>query len=137
MKKIPLIIFLSVILPITFFARINLFNANSNYVFAASDTKAIVACTDDCNFDSLMATINNIINFLLFIVATPLFAIGFCYAGVLYMFSGGSSENVGTAKSIIKNLFIGYLLALLAWVIVKTIMVSLGFSDLGLFLNLG
>lgn len=91
---------------------------------------------NDCGFDDLMGLINKVINFLLFVIATPLVAIGLCYAGFLYISSGGSSEKVGQAKSILINLVVGYIVALIAWVVVKTIMVSLGFDSTGIFLEI-
>ncbi len=97
---------------------------------------AEVVFQNNCGFDDLMTLINKVINFLLFVIATPLVAIGVCYAGFLYLTSGGSSEKTGQAKSILMNLVIGYIVALLAWVVVKTIMVSLGFNATGIFLEI-
>ncbi|HUC88524.1 MAG TPA: pilin [Candidatus Paceibacterota bacterium] len=81
-----------------------------------------------CNFDSLMTLINNVINFLLITIVTPLVALILVYAGFLMIFSGGSSEKVTKAKSIIKNVVIGFVIALAAWLVVKTILVTLGFT---------
>jgi len=84
--------------------------------------------TNPCNFDYFMLLINNVITFLLFYFATPLAAIALCYAGALLLFSGGNSEKMTKAKHIIKNVLIGYLLALAAWLIIKTIFSTLGFK---------
>lgn len=81
-----------------------------------------------CNFEYFMQLINNVITFLLFYLATPIAAIALCYAGALLLFSGGSSEKITKAKKIIKNIVIGYVLALAAWLIVKTIFSALGFK---------
>ena len=81
-----------------------------------------------CDFNSLMTLINNVINFLLITLATPLFALILIYVGWLYLSSGGSSENVTKAKKILKNAFIGYVIALAAWLIVKVILTTLGFD---------
>ncbi len=81
-----------------------------------------------CGFDYIMLLINNIISFLLFFFATPLAAIALCYAGALMLFSGGSPEKLTKAKTIIKNVVIGYILALAAWLIVNTIFTTLGFT---------
>jgi hypothetical protein len=81
-----------------------------------------------CDFNTLMTLINNVINFLLITLATPLFALILIYVGWLYLSSGGSSENVTKAKKILKNAFIGYVIALAAWLIVKTILTTLGFT---------
>lgn len=84
--------------------------------------------TKPCDFNSLMTLINSVINFLLITLATPLFALILIYVGWLYLSSGGSSENVTKAKKILKNAFIGYVIALAAWLIVKTILTTLGFT---------
>ncbi|MEA3398995.1 MAG: hypothetical protein U9R00_00575 [Patescibacteria group bacterium] len=89
-----------------------------------------------CDFNYFMELINNIITFVLFYLATPLFAILFAYAGFLYLFAGTSENRVGKAKTILKNALFGYLVALAAWLIVKTIMISLGFTNAGQFLNI-
>jgi len=81
-----------------------------------------------CGFNELMKLINTVITFLLFTLATPLFALILIYVGWLYLSAGGSSENVTKAKKILKNALIGYVIALAAWLIVKTILVTLGFQ---------
>ncbi|MBK5215552.1 MAG: hypothetical protein JJE53_01950 [Candidatus Pacebacteria bacterium] len=81
-----------------------------------------------CDFDMLLAIINKVISFLLVTLATPLFALIIIYTGWLYLSSMGSPENITKAKKIFKNAFIGYVIALAAWLIVKTILTSLGYS---------
>jgi hypothetical protein len=88
-----------------------------------------------CEFDDLMQLLNNVINYLLFIIATPLAALIIVYAGVLYVFDGGSAEQVKKAKGILKNVVIGYVIALAAWLIVKTILVALNFEGGKDFIN--
>lgn len=107
-------------------------------IFTGDDgnTKNEFGFQNDCGFDDLMALINKLANFLLFIIVTPFVAIGVCYAGFLYLTSGGSSEKTSQAKSILMNLVIGYIVALLAWIVVKSIMVSLGFNSAGIFLDI-
>lgn len=83
---------------------------------------------DPCDFDMVMTLINNVITFLLFTLATPLFALILIYVGWLYLSDQGNSENITKAKKILKNALIGYIIALAAWLIVKTILLSLGFN---------
>ncbi|HLP86659.1 MAG TPA: hypothetical protein VK153_02175 [Candidatus Paceibacterota bacterium] len=83
---------------------------------------------DPCDFNMVMTIINNIISFILITLATPIFALIIIYAGWLYLSSGGSSENVSKAKHIFKNALIGYVIALAAWLIVKSILAALGFT---------
>lgn len=82
---------------------------------------------DPCDFNNVMNIINKVISYLLVVLATPLFALIIIYTGWLYLSSGGSSENVTKAKHIFKNALIGYVIALAAWLIVKTILSALGF----------
>lgn len=98
--------------------------------------KMVDVIEDPCDFDDLMALINNVIRFLLFFLATPIAAIAFAYAGFLYLFDGGNTQQVSKAKKIMRNVLIGYVVALAAFLIVRTIMVSLGFTDAGTFLDL-
>ncbi len=81
-----------------------------------------------CNFDQLILLINNVITFLLFTIATPLVALIVCYAGFLLLTAGGNSERVTQGKSIMKNVIIGYIIALAAWLIINTIVKGLGFT---------
>lgn len=83
---------------------------------------------DSCDFNALMELINRVINFALFVLATPLFAILIMYAGFLYINDGGSSKKISEAKDIFKKALLGYAIALVAWLVVKTIMSSLGFN---------
>ncbi len=82
-----------------------------------------------CVFNELMQLINNVIKFLLFTIATPLAALGIVYAGWLYLSSGGNTENTTKAKKILTNIVIGYIIALAAWLIVNTIIKSLGLDS--------
>lgn len=88
-----------------------------------------------CDFNMVMALINKVINFLLIVLATPLFALITIYVGWLYLSDMGSTENVKKAKKIFKNVFIGYIIALAAWLIVKTILVTVGFDPQKAFLS--
>lgn len=81
-----------------------------------------------CDFEMVMAIINKVITFLLVTIATPLFALILIYVGWIYLSAGGSPETVTKAKHIFKNVIIGYVIALAAWLIVKTILSTLGFE---------
>ncbi len=83
---------------------------------------------DPCGFEYFMTMINFIIDFLFKYLATPIFAILFIYAGWLYISSSGNPSNVSLAKKIIKNALVGYLIILLSWLIVDTIIKGLGFT---------
>ncbi len=88
-----------------------------------------------CDFNMVMALVNKFINFLLFTIATPLFALIIIYVGWLYLSDMGSTENVKKSKKIFKNVVIGYVIALAAWLIVKTILAGVGFDPKKAFLE--
>ena len=94
----------------------------------ASDAGGLVPkCPDSgCGWKELMVLVNNVIKFLLFTVATPLVALIIAYAGWLYLSSGGSEENITKAKKILLNVVVGYIIGLAAWLIVRTIVLSIG-----------
>ena len=81
-----------------------------------------------CDFNTLVGLINRFISFMLVDLALPLFALIIIYVAWLFLSAGGSSENVTKAKHIFKNVVIGYIIALAAWLIVKTILSALGFT---------
>lgn len=80
-----------------------------------------------CDFDMVIAMINHAINYFLTIIATPLFAIIIMYAGWIYISAGGSGK-IDLAKKILMNALKGYGIILIAWVVIKTILVALGFT---------
>jgi len=90
--------------------------------------------SNECDFNDLMTLINNFINFLIFTLALPLAAIVFAWAGFLFMTSGGDSGKRTKAKGMLINVVIGLVIALAAWLIVQTILQSLGY-DGPLFLS--
>lgn len=97
--------------------------------FWGKGSAIVPACKDGpCGFNEFMTLINNAIRFLLFTIATPLCALIIAYAGWLYISGASSEESKGKAKKILTNVVIGYAIALAAFVIVKTILSSLGAS---------
>ena len=86
----------------------------------------LVPCNGpDCGFDDLILLAQRIINFLIFSVAAPLAAISFAVAGFLYMTAKGNEAQHSKAKSIFVYVFIGFVIALSAWLIVNFIVTSL------------
>ena len=116
-KRIPI----SLLLPVFIFGGF--------FFFAPEASAAIVQCglgsnPLGCQLCSLVALIDNVIRFLLFLAA-PIAALLFAYAGFLYFTSGGSEENVGKAKTIFKDVLIGFIIALCGYLIVDTLLRTL------------
>lgn len=84
--------------------------------------------TNKCDFNQLMNLANTIIQFVLFDLALPITAIMFVYAGFELVTSGGSTEKRGTAKKVFTSAVIGFVIAIAAWLIVKTILTIMGYS---------
>ena len=90
----------------------------------------LVPCdtAEACNFDALIALVNKVINYIL-LLAIPIAAIMFTYAGFLLVTAGGESAGAKTkAKTIFTNAVWGLIIALAAWLIVKLILTTVGFS---------
>lgn len=99
-------------------------------IFAQQNNEeGIVKCIQNCGFNDFIHFINEVVDFIFKYVAMPFAAIMFCYAGVLLVTSGGNQESMKKAKSIFINVLIGFVLALVAWLIVHTIFQILGYKD--------
>ena len=88
---------------------------------------------EPCSFNHAMQLINNIISFILFYMAVPIAAIMFAYAGFLLVTSGGSEEAKTRAKSIFTDAVIGLVIAVAAFLIIKTILSIVGYDKSWIF----
>ena len=78
-----------------------------------------------CDFNQAMQLLNNIIDFGLLLVPF-LAAIALMFAGFMYLTSAGDTGKVSKAHEIFTDTVIGIVVALAAWLIVKTILSGLG-----------
>ena len=84
-----------------------------------------------CNFKDLVKLGQSLINFLLKI-AIPIFAVVFAWAGFLYLTAAGDTGKVKEGTALMKKAFIGFALALAAYLIVNLLTnVLLGGTDAG------
>jgi hypothetical protein len=94
----------------------------------AADPIVIVPCdgttAKPCDFDAFIKLLNNIITWILSI-ATTIFAISFIYGGFLYVTSGDKPGNRDKAKDILWSTLKGFVIILVAWLIVYTILINL------------
>lgn len=77
-----------------------------------------------CSVSCFYVMVDNIMNFLLFIIAIPLSATAFMAAGIL-MVLGGSEKHITLGKDILKFTLIGLLIAFSAWLIIDLILGNL------------
>lgn len=106
------------------------FNIIFSMIFMApilTSGDGFVPCTDNCGYKDLIIMINNIIDWVVKI-SIPLAAVIFAYAGFLYMLTGIKDEKA-RARIIFKNVLIGFIFILSAWIIVTTITNNLLSSD--------
>lgn len=92
---------------------------------SASSAKAARKAAEDCDFWDLLQLAKNIIDFLLYVIAVPLAAIMFAYAGWLYLSAGGNESKVKEAHHIFGMIAMGLALALAAWLIINAIVTGL------------
>lgn len=91
----------------------------------AQDTQPLVPCSGlDCQLCSAAELIQRIIRFAI-LIAAPIAALLFAWAGVLYFSAAGSEDNTHKAKDIFRNAFIGFVVALLAYLIVEVLVRTL------------
>ncbi|OHA58537.1 MAG: hypothetical protein A2571_02055 [Candidatus Vogelbacteria bacterium RIFOXYD1_FULL_44_32] len=95
---------------------------------AAETPSKFIICgqtEDNCNFDNLKQLVNIVIEFVIFELAMPIAVIAIMYAGFLFVFHGDQSGERQKAISIFKNMGIGLVLMLAAYIIVKAVVVGL------------
>lgn len=89
---------------------------------AATTTSGLVpdCAGPTCNFKMLIRLVQNVINFLL-MIAIPIFAVLFSWAGFLLVTSGGSETQHKKGITIMNTAFIGFIIALGAYLIINTL----------------
>lgn len=91
-----------------------------------SDEKGII--DNPCGFDDIMKLINKVIDFVFLNLILPLSAIMFAYAGFELVTSGGETSKREKAKKIFTNVAIGLIVAVAAFLIIKTILAIVGYT---------
>ena len=81
-----------------------------------------------CTPCSLILMGQLIIEFLVKISAV-LALIAITFSGLLYMFAAGSSGAIEKAKSMMKYTLLGFVLVFIAWAVVDSILVTMGYID--------
>lgn len=88
-----------------------------------SSAAGLVPCDgiEDCTYDSLWELVNNVIDFLLFVVAVPLTVVVISFAGMYMVIYSTNEGKRSEAKGMIKTAIIGLILALSAYLIIQAI----------------
>ena len=88
----------------------------------------LVPCTNDCNLCYLIVGISNIVQWLMGALLTAAFLLGITIAGMTYMISGAFPRALEFAKATFTNSLKGFVLALIAWLIINGVMNIVGYK---------
>ena len=83
---------------------------------------------DACTPCSLILMGQLIIEFLVKVSAV-LALVAITFAGLLYIFAAGSSGIIEKAKSMIKYALLGFILVFIAWAVIDSILITMGYID--------
>lgn len=83
---------------------------------------------NECGWPHLMILISNIIKFIIYI-AVSIGVLACCYAGFLYITAFGEAGKIEQAHKIFSSVIVGMLIILLAWLIIATILKTLGVKE--------
>lgn len=102
----------------------------------ADDVKStIIPCTDKCGLSDVFELINNIISFIITTLLLPVIVLMIMYVGFQYLMARGKPGQHAKLLSLIKHIVGGLALILCAWLIVRVIMTTLGYSEGLLFFD--
>jgi hypothetical protein len=127
-KISSLIVSSLLLLGIFFFSSTDFANA---YYYNPADgiTSGLVPCNDNCTFDDIFRLTNNLIEFSIKFLIIPIFVVMIMYAGYQYITALGNPAKVANLKSMFFNMLKGLVLILCAFLIVKSIMYALGYTE--------
>ncbi|TSC53779.1 MAG: hypothetical protein LiPW39_68 [Parcubacteria group bacterium LiPW_39] len=90
---------------------------------------ALVPCSGlNCTVCDLFALLGNITNFILKNVMPPLAGLLFLVGGIMMVAAAGSEERFKKGRTILVNTLIGVVIVLAAWVVINTLITTLGKS---------
>ncbi|MEK7635833.1 MAG: hypothetical protein AAB405_01955 [Patescibacteria group bacterium] len=75
-----------------------------------------------CEFCDLLTLAEKVLDFALYYIAVPLVVIFIIYGGFVILTAGDKPERVSDGRKIITSAVIGLLIALLAWLLIDTIL---------------
>jgi hypothetical protein len=108
-------------------------NSTGDGVDPKSGTGALIQCgnsdasgkiSNPCDFGDFIGTLNRIINWIIKL-SFIIFTLTFIYGGYLYVTSGLKPGNKDKAKTVLWSTFSGFIILILAWLIIHTILVYL------------
>jgi len=88
----------------------------------------IVPCQNGCTIDDFFTMLSNIYDFVVKYIATPLAVIALIIGGIMILVSGGNPAMAQKGKDVIKLAVIGLFLAFGSYLIIKTLLVAMGYQ---------
>jgi hypothetical protein len=82
-----------------------------------------------CQFCHIFVLINTLLYKVLFVLVPVVATLLLVVAGVMFFFAGANPKNLGQATGIIKSVVIGLVIIFAAWMIVNTIITSIGLVE--------
>jgi hypothetical protein len=112
-------------------------NATSNEVAddATGSRIPLIPCVNKCDLGSVMQLLNNLISALIKFLLFPIAIFMFIYAGFKYIMAQGNPAKRISVRKMVGKFILGMVLILTAWLIVKTLLVILGYTDTLYFFN--
>lgn len=89
----------------------------------------IIPCTNKCTVSDIFRFINRVIVFFFKTILIPIFVLLIMHAGYKYITAEGNPSKKADLKKLLWNLVGGLLLILGSWLIVRTILTSVGYKD--------
>jgi len=97
------------------------------FVVFAAGHGGLVPCSGlNCDEDAFVQLVTRVIDWLVIAIVPSLAGLAFMVAGFYYVTSAGNPERVGRAHEIFKFTLLGIVIALAAWLIIKTIVNAFG-----------
>ena len=77
----------------------------------------------------MFALLNKLIEFLIKVILFPVAILLFVYAGYKYITAQGNPSKRANVKKMIGNLILGMVIILTSWVVVKTVLLLIGYDQ--------
>ncbi len=95
---------------------------NAEHTVLPCGYKELGGITRQCTVEDIFKLVNNVINLLIFQIASPLAALVLMYSGFQMLISGGDSSKYSAAKNNFMDVVTGFALILSAWAVVSFIL---------------
>jgi len=111
-----------------FYLSIVIFCLLSIIFIPALAKASLVPCDTNCSINDFFTMLVNIYNFIVWQIATPLATIALIIGGAFMMISAGNPNQFNLGKTIVYSAIIGLVLVFGSWLIINTILTTLGYN---------